>query len=174
MAAGSFQLNHIGNIWINEILKKKSDNKINMYEFEEAKEKSINTLSSNFQVNVKMYISYYRLLEKWMILHEKGIKVEYYFRKRGLKRIIIYGWGKMAKHLIVNLKNSSVHIVCAIDKRANAICDKFPIITSEDTIPDADCIIVTPIYDFEIIKNELMTKTQILVVSLEDVINGCN
>jgi len=113
------------------------------------------------------------LLEKWMVLHEKGGSIRQYFEVRNVQKVIIYGLGKMANHLIEDIKNSGINIVCAIDIKAADKCEDFPTITLEETIPDADCIIITPVHEFISIKQKLAGKTSIPIISLSDVIDEC-
>ena len=49
----------------------------------------------------------------------------------------------------------------------------FPVITGESEIPNADCIIITPVYEASYIKQELEGKTSLPVISLSEVIEKC-
>lgn len=165
----------VGRVWVNDILNDSPDRKTDRAEFERIVEKNLIGYQDSVNIeNMQMYILYYRLLEKWMVLHEQGKSASEYFRSRKIKSIIIYGMGKMAYHLIEDIKGSGINIICAIDKRKrNGNCN-FPVITLNETIPDADCIVVTPIYEFEAIRQELEDMTQVLPISLSDVIDACS
>ena len=169
-AVDKFSIENIGKIWTDEILSDSSRRQIDLVKFEEDKKKSLDSFWLKKGSSMDMYVSYYRLLEKWMVLHEKGIKISRFLAKKNLHNIIIYGMGKMASHLIFDLRDSDINIVCAIDKKAANMYGEFPIISGEDEIPEADCIIVTPVYEFERIKNQIKEKTAIPIISLSDVI----
>lgn len=171
--AQKFSAEVIGSVWIDDILKSQSKREISQYEFDRLRKKHMDGYQSPEAMNIKMYISYYRLLEKWMSLREKGSGAKQYFATREIKNIILYGLGKMANHLLEDLKESDIRIVCAIDRKAINKYGKFPIITPEDKIPDADCIIITPVYEAESIKKDLESKTRIPLILLSDVIDGC-
>lgn len=162
----------IGRVWMKDILSNELGRKIDRKGFEKIVEKNLTRYQDAANAeNAQLYISYYRLLEKWMVLHEKKASVKEYFLLHGMKNIIIYGMGKMANHLIEDIKGSGIKIVCAIDIRAIYMYRSYPVITVEETIPDADCIVVTPVCEFEMIKQELESKTSVLLISLSDVID---
>lgn len=171
--AQRFSADAIGSIWIDDILKNNQKREDNKKAYEKIREKNLNDYKSPEIANAKMYVSYYRLLEKWMILHEKGGSTKQYFISRGIKNIILYGLGKMANHLIEDIKGNGINIVCAIDMRAINKYGDFPVITIEETIPYADCIIITPIHEEETIKQELKDKTMIPLISLSDILDNC-
>ncbi len=173
--ASCFSLECIGKKWMEEIASIIRKRPSESQEFYIAKEKSINSISEISDNKYEMYISYFRLLEKWMVLREKNVSTGQYFQKYGMKNIIIYGMGKMAHHLLEDLKGSQIKIVCAIDRSVNN-CNfnsSFPVITGESEIPNADCIIITPVYEASYIKQELEGKTSLPVISLSEVIEKC-
>lgn len=171
--AECFFIEHIGEVWIREISEINLKQRKATQEFELEKQKSISMLGTKDNNNIEMYRSYYRLLEKWMILREKKISIKQYFKERGVRNIIIYGMGKMTRHLLEDLKGSDINIVCAIDRGAFEINSDFIIISGEDEIPEADCIIITPVYDMEVIKRKLKRKTSVPIISLSEIVDKC-
>lgn len=168
-----FSPERIGKVWMEEISAVLWKDKRELSSFDLEKQKSIHSLDAK-KINIQMYISYYQLLEKWMVLHEKEISVRKYFAEQGLKNIIIYGMGKMTRHLLEDLKGSDIHIVCVIDRGAFNMDSPFPVITGETEIPEADCIIITPVYEAEAIRKKLEIKTSAPIISLSEVIEGCS
>lgn len=171
--ADEFSLDKIGAVWADEIMDCEDRRDIDAGSFAAAKKRGLDSFDRIEGRRAEMYMSYYRLLEKWMLLHENGKSIKSYFEKNGLKNIIIYGMGKMTHHLLADLKDSNVNVVCAIDRGAINKNTDFPIISDEDDIPDADCIVITPVYDEETIRKSLENKTQILILSLLDIVNEC-
>ncbi len=170
-----FSDDEVGRVWMNDILNDGPDKETDREEFERIVEKNlIGYQDSVNKGNMQMYILYYRLLEKWMVLHEKGRSAEEYFGSKGIDHIIIYGMGKMARHLIEDIKESSINIICAIDRRPTDAYCNVPVITLNETIPDAECIVVTPVYAFETIKQILGDRTSMPLISLSDVIDWCS
>lgn len=168
-----FSSDVIGSVWVEEIFNTNQKNEINYEEFERVRNKHIDSYQKSETVNVKMYVSYYRLLEKWMVLHEKGGSVKQYFMQHDIKNIIIYGLGKMANHLMEDIKESDINVVCAVDIGAINKYSHFPVITLDEEIPDADCIIITPVHEAESIKESLKNRTAVPVLSLTDILDEC-
>ena len=168
-----FSTKHIGEVWGKEISEVNLKPSRKRHGFDLEKQKSISMLGTKENINIEMYRSYYRLLEKWMILREKKISVKQYFASQGIRNIIIYGMGKMTHHLLEDLKDSDINIVCAIDRGAFEMNSDFPIISGETEIPEADCIIITPVYDVESIKPKLERKTSVPIISLSEVVDKC-
>ena len=105
-----------------------------------------------------------------MLLHEKNGSAVKYFEEQEIRNIIIYGMGRMTHHLLEDIKDSGIGIVCVIDRNAINMNSDFPVITGDEEIPEADCIIITPVYDAESIKKKLERKTTVPVISLSEVI----
>lgn len=174
LRAAEFSLEKIGAVWVDSIINNGNGRRINPDEFSKVKKMSMEALCSiGKEDRHEMYVSYYRLLEKWMVAREHGKSTKTYFEVNGLKNIIIYGLGKMADHLIEDLKQSDINIVCAIDRGALKKSAWFPVIFGENDIPDADCIVITPVYDVESIRQSLEDKTSLPILSLSDVVDGC-
>lgn len=179
MAAAAVKMAHrfsadvIGSLWVEDIFTNIRKREEDCNEFEKIRRKNIEAYPTPEASNTNMYVAYYRLLEKWMTLREKGGGTKQYFISQGMKKIIIYGLGKMANHLLEDLKGSSIDIVCAIDRNAINKYGGFPVITAEERIPDADCIIITPVHEAEAIKKGLMGKTLLPIISLSEVLDDC-
>lgn len=166
-----FYIENIGKIWINEIFPQELNKSYDPVTFEKEKEFSLSTIANHKINSMDMYISYFRLLENWMKAREENRNVKDYFYKNGYKNIVIYGLGKMASHLFFDLKDSDVKVIGAIDKGAINKFEEYPVVTIDDDIPKADCIVVTIIYDYENVKRILKEKMDCPIVSLMDVIN---
>ena len=172
LRAADFSLEKIGAVWVDSIINDGNSRRIDLDEFDKVKKRSMGAFSRGKENRNEMYVLYYRLLEKWMVLREHGKSTKTYFEVNGLKNIIIYGLGKMADHLIEDLKQSDINIVCAIDRGALNKRARFPVISDENDIPNADCIVITPVYDAESIRQSLENKTTIPILSLSDVVDG--
>lgn len=123
---------------------------------------------------VKRYQKCYYLLDRWMLLKEKNIALENYFIDNRFERIIIYGFAAIGKHLFEELRNTSIQVVCAIDRRDGLKYPGIEIIslTEAEKIPDVDAIVVTVIQDAEVIVRKLETVFDKPIVILENIIFG--
>ena len=99
-----------------------------------------------------------------------------YLQSFGIRTVAVYGLGILGKHLINELRNNGdLEIKYTIDgdedARANA---NVPVYKKEEIRGlDADVIIVTVIYAYESIKNELKKYTGTKIMSLEQVVREC-
>lgn len=171
--AEAFTAEKIGEIWINDVFAQCLERPIDQEGFLEMRDKHFKEYAKNYCVNEGMHMAYYRMLEKWMVLREQGKNLQSVLLDRKFNNIIIYGLGKMANHLLYDLKDSGINIICAIDKAAINKYENFPAITNEEEIPEADCIIVTPVYQYDSIKNMLEMRTELPIISLKEIIDEC-
>lgn len=120
---------------------------------------------------INKFKSYYNMLNLWLILKQQGKTLEQYFADNGYKTIAIYGMGEMGNRLYDELKGSSIRIAYVIDQEAGRyteIASRSP----KDQLDDVDVIVVTAVFAFEEIKNNIRTKASCPIVSLEDIVNG--
>lgn len=113
--------------------------------------------------------NYFEMYDQWMCLRNKNIHLTEYFYKNDLKNIAIYGLGKAAQHLMKELEDSDIRVAYAIDKNTKVDNAGIEVYSINDTLPDADIIVVTPTFAFESILNILEQK-KIKIVSLDDII----
>ena len=78
----------------------------------------------------------------------------------------------MFSNLIEELKNSSfVEISYGIDRNANISNNLINILTSDDKLPPVDVVVVTPVLEFDMVKEELCNKVKASFISLEEILN---
>lgn len=121
-------------------------------------------------VSTDKFADYFNILDKWMCLKEEGKSVEPYFIRRGYKKIAIYGMGKMGKHLMAELENSSIEVVYGIDRRAEFLYTGIPILDFAEEWQSVDAIVITVTIDYENISKQLQKKINCPAVNLRDVI----
>lgn len=121
---------------------------------------------------VDKFKSYYNMLNQWLLLKQEGKTLEEYFVNNGYKNIAIYGMGEMGRRLYDELKDSDITVKYAVDENASGIYTEIEIFSKDEEYPDADVIIVTAIFAFDIIEKELQKKIKFPVIALDDVIYG--
>lgn len=108
-----------------------------------------------------------RVLDKWLSISDMKKNWIIVFKN---KKIAVYGYGLLGKHLIVELEKNNIVPEFIIDKNSN-IKSQYSVYDINDDWPDAQLIIVTAIYDygnvFKLIKKK---RPQTEVVSLEHII----
>ncbi len=115
---------------------------------------------------------YYILLDQWLSMKQTKTDITGYFKENGYEKIAIYGMGELGNRLYDELKDIDIYVAYGIDKNNKTSYPGLKIYSLEDDFENADVIVVTAIFAYSIIKKELAEKTNIPVISLEDVIYG--
>lgn len=122
------------------------------------------------------YRTYYNTTNQWLLNKNDGKDVGKYFEENNYKTIAIYGMGTMAELFYEEVKKAEVKVAYFIDKNAEELyygLDDISVIKLDDVSSQekVDAIIVTPIYDFDKIEEDLENKgVEADIISLEDVI----
>lgn len=115
--------------------------------------------------------SYYlHLLDRWMTLRERGYSIASQILEMGYKRIAVYGYGILGKHLCEELYTSDVRVAYLIDKMGDQIQTDYKIYLPTEMIPEVDAVIVSAVYDYEEIYKIMKNTTVSRIVSLETVL----
>ncbi|MBC5742641.1 hypothetical protein FMM74_003380 [Lachnospiraceae bacterium MD308] len=112
------------------------------------------------------------LMNKWMTTKQEGRHIKEYLEKRGYKSVAVYGLSHVGKCLLEELKDCDIEIKYAVDKNASAIYSDLQVYLPEDDLPKADVMIVTAVYYFDDIYNNLKNKVMYPIVSLKDILYG--
>ncbi len=122
------------------------------------------------QKKVEKFKRYYGLLNQWLILKHQGVSLDKYFIDNSYKTIAIYGMGEMGNRLLEDLKSSDIIVKYAIDKEAGNTYSDIDVRDMEDELDPVDAIVVSAVFAYEEIKDDLEEKVDYPIVSLEDVI----
>lgn len=124
------------------------------------------------------YRNYYNVANQWLLNKNEDKSIGNYFKENTeYKTIAIYGMGTMGELFYDELKNSSdVKVAYFIDKNAEDLyygLDDLPVVGLDDISSQkkVDAVIVTPIYDFDKIEEDLENSgVDVDIISLEDII----
>lgn len=119
---------------------------------------------------VDKFKSYYNLLNHWLDLKREGRSPIEYFHENHIKTIAVYGMGELGNHLYHELKDTDVELKYAIDKDTGAYSEGVEVYSLDDSLESVDAIVVTAIFAFHEIEEELSNKMNCQIISLEDVI----
>lgn len=133
----------------------------------------IKTVNKSQEMSDK-HLSLYMITNDWLRLKQDGKSLTAYFERKGYKNIAIYGMHYMGMSLLKELKSSGIEVKYGIDRNASHIFADCKVITPDEEFEDVDAIIVTPVFYFESIEEELSSKTQCPIVSLEEVLYGAD
>lgn len=122
------------------------------------------TISRMSDKHLEMFL----LMNRWIWNERKGKKIADYLNEKRIYSVIIYGMGYIGKNLYEQLKNEKIEIMCLMDRNKDILMESK--VGLDDKKYNADAIIVTAIYDFEEIEEELKSKFNKPVISLADII----
>ncbi len=93
-------------------------------------------------------------LDLWMCIRERGQSVENWLIDNEYRKIALYGYGIMGRHVLAELKDSQyVNVSYLMDKKRISL--DIPTYTPDECPPDVDLIIVASYYYFDSIQRIL-------------------
>ena len=116
---------------------------------------------------------YYNFLLFWLKAKKEGLDLKEYFKEQQYNRIVLYGAGKLCVRFYEELKDiDNIDILYVVDKGNEKRLEDIEIIKLKEVKDreQPDVVIVTPIYDYKEIAEEIEGEFQCPVVSLEDMI----
>lgn len=133
------------------------------------KTKLSKTLEQKNDILKKVHVLYCAF-DRWLQIRQEGRTLAEYFEKHNYKTVAIYGMKELGERLLDELKDSDVKVCYAIDKNADQIYADVDIVTPDDELEPVDVIVVTAIYYFDEIAENLSEKVDYPIVSLEDIV----
>ncbi|MFI3201168.1 MAG: glycoside hydrolase family 99-like domain-containing protein [Eubacteriales bacterium] len=112
----------------------------------------------------------YRVLNRWIFLREEGVNIAEYLLKYQYRRVAIYGYGYLGKHLVYDIKKLPIEIVYIIDKNPDKVSTEFEVKGLVDEFPIVDLIIVTPFVEHREIRKILREKVDYPIISLKELV----
>lgn len=145
-------------------------NAIENYSNMEVGDATDNELLVIYKHKVNQYKMYWRLMDSWMLKKEKGISLANILKRKGYHTIAIYGAGILGQHLFADLNGTDIIIEYYLDIRKKGTQNGVNIIEPSSKIDKVDAIVISVIYEYELIKNELIKQTDVPVISLSDLV----
>lgn len=130
--------------------------------------KAIDNLRELTDKNLDLFL----LMNKWMRTRQEGGHIKDYLEKNGYRPVAVYGLSHVGKCLLEELKGCDVEVKYAVDQNTAAVYSDVETYSPEDHLPDADVMIVTAVYYFDEISNNLKDKVAFPIVSLKDILYG--
>ncbi|MCI8334030.1 MAG: hypothetical protein HFH25_05560 [Lachnospiraceae bacterium] len=126
-------------------------------------------------VSEKRFEMGFRIFNRWLSLRQNNKTLLPFFRDNRIGTVAIYGMGALGERLYQELKDSGIFVEYAIDRLASSKERLgFSVYGSEEkSFPQTDAVVITPVQDYWAIVEELETKTDAALVSLEDVVDYC-
>lgn len=133
---------------------------------EKEKKKELQKISES----EKKMIQYYRFLNRWLVLKQKGNSIIDFFLENNYKSIAIYGYAEFGQRLHDELRESEIEVKYIIDKNIDQVWADIDIYGLDETFPSVDVIVVTAFFSYEEIEDELLDRVTCPIVSIEDVV----
>lgn len=87
------------------------------------------------------------------------------------RKIAVYGYSRLGQILVKQLSNTQIDVDYIIDRNKKLKVPGYKVVQPDDKLPYVDAIIVTNVYDFDAIRNELLMLTDNMnILSLADVL----
>lgn len=118
------------------------------------------------------HLMLFLLMNEWVKVKQQNKSIEGCLLKLGYKKIAIYGMSYAGQRLFDELLNTSAEIVCCIDQKSGGIYRGYEIIPAKECPDGVDVVIVTPIFYYDEIRQQLERGISARIISLEEVIYG--
>lgn len=118
------------------------------------------------------HLMLFLLMNEWVKVKQQNKSVEDSLMKQGYKKIGIYGMSYAGQRLFDELVNTSAEIVCCMDQKSGGTYKGRKIVSEKECPDGVDVIIVTPIFYYDEIKQQLERSVNARIISLEEVIYG--
>ena len=115
------------------------------------------------------HLEMFLLFDKWIQNEQNGKKIGDYLKKNKVENVILYGMSYIGRRLYKELLKEDIKIKY-LDKNKGMNIDNREINQIDECKDSADIVIVTAIYYFEDLKDELKMKFQCPILSLADII----
>lgn len=118
------------------------------------------------------HLMLFLLMNEWVKVKQQNKSVEDSLLKQGYKKIGIYGMSYAGQRLCDELVNTSAEIVCCMDQKSGGTYRGYEIVSVKECPNGVDVIIVTPIFYYDEIRQQLERSVSTRIISLEEVIYG--
>lgn len=116
------------------------------------------------------HLSMVKLYDSWVAVNQANKEIGSYLLKKGVQKVAIYGYGIIGERLALELKDSLVEVLYAIDQRAKELLGAIPIREVKDIDDDVDAIIVTSSFYFVEIESELKKHYSKDIINFEELL----
>lgn len=114
---------------------------------------------------------FYMVLTRWIRLRNSGRSCADILQRRGIHRVVIYGYADMGKLLCEELQKSGMQVDYILDRVVKQSgYDHIPVYSPQIGLPQSDAVIVTAVYSFEMIKRNLEGMGFENIISLREVV----
>lgn len=122
------------------------------------------------EARIDKFYDYFQLTNRWLKLRNQGKSLSTFFMNQKCSSIAIYGIGEMGSRLYEELHAAGMKVSYVIDQKSACAYPLLPVYEMEEELPYADVIVVTPLFAYQEVKEQLMRRYDYPVISLSEVI----
>lgn len=120
--------------------------------------------------NADQFADYYALMRHWVYVYQEGRTLADYFKKKGYRKIAVYGLNELGYMVLKELEKSEIEITYCIDRNADNLFTKVDVRRPDEELPVVDAVVVAVVQYYEEVKMVLDQKMNCPILSLEDVV----
>lgn len=130
-----------------------------------------NKRNEAFASREKRYRAYWKTLDKWLKLEISGESLSKRIKELGAEKVAVYGLGMLGASLIMELKRDGIAIQYGIDQDVYKGREyDFPVYGLQDSLPEADLVVVTVGYAYDAIRKQLEEKGDFKILSVDELL----
>ncbi len=125
---------------------------------------------------IKEYVrfrEYYNVMLQWVLLLQKGIKIDEFLKSRGYSKIVIYGMSDIGNCLVSEIKKGcNCEILYTIDQGNPKLYYNVPCYKLKDlwNLEKPDIIVVTIPYLYDQIKDDITRIGDYMTISITELV----
>lgn len=130
-----------------------------------------NCVENVINIQLQKQIMFYQFLTEWVSQKIEGRCLGKFLKEKGYKKIAIYGYAELGKLFYKEVsQEGELEVVCIFDKKVNGIVDGIEIVNPEYRFMKVDAIVVTAIYYYQEIFDDLVMQGYKNIYSLQDLV----
>ncbi len=119
---------------------------------------------------IRKFEKFYWTLVNWLEIKQDGYNLAEWFYKRGYKTVAIYGAKELGERLYEELYDTDIKVLYFIDRDIKMLNNGVKVYMPTDNIEKTDVLVVTAIYYYIDIADEMSKRVNCPIVSLETII----
>lgn len=123
--------------------------------------------NTSLRRTIDRYRDYWRVLDAWVGQMENGTSPADYLTQKDYKRVAIYGYGMLGKHLVYQLEKTNFKVSYVIEKDKTKSTAGITLYSLDEELPSVDAVIVTVLYDYDKIRSTLQNKVKADILPID-------
>lgn len=113
----------------------------------------------------------FRFMDQWMFMMQRGMNISDFLLKHNYYRIAVYGMGAIGQRFVESLRNTSIMVEYAIDRKADKIKSVVPIVTPDGILEPVDVVVITAITYIKEIEDTLKSHINCSMISIKEILD---